>query len=520
VRPILHLLFALGILLGSYGALQPAATPATNYQADDLLAIKPHLREEIAANLPAGMTEYDISLEIPDGDPSREMVLTGHQRVTVTNTTNEPLTELPFRLYANGASPEHNTLQIDSVHHDQVSLEWELSALDTVATVALDKELAVGERITLEMEFSLILPVNDPSHYGILNYATENRTGVIAHWYPVLAGRDPVEGWMLKPTSVFGDPIFTDVGMYDVTISAPSSHQLITSGVEVERADSGDRQEVTYNAKPSRDFVIVMSDVMESASTTVDGTTITSWALPNHGVGRDAVLEWTANTLQVFNPLLGEYPWQELHAIEADVFNAAAVELPQMFIMGSSHYTDPDLTSPISYFEFTAAHETVHMWFYSLVGSNQYDDAFIDEGLTNYLSGDVYFREMYGDSVGDAAFHMFLYRPFERMVESNADVIVDFPTDNFPSAGAYASAVYTKAPHGFKAVHAAMGSDDFFAALTDYISRFSFRVATPADLEAAFQAQTDVQIREIWSHWFESREGDLDIHGVPPAWIG
>ena len=70
-----------------------------------------------------------------------------------------------------------------------------------------------------------------------------------------------------------------------------------------------------------------------------------------------------------------------------------------MFIMGSSYYTDPDLTSAISYFEFTVAHEAVHMWFYSLVGNNQYDDAFIDEGLTNYLSGDVYFRIMREDGV-------------------------------------------------------------------------------------------------------------------------
>ena len=241
--------------------------------------------------------------------------------------------------------------------------------------------------------------------------------------------------------------------------------------------------------------------------------------MPNHGVGGDAALEWTVNTLKAFNPLLGEYPWQQLQVLEADVFAAAAVELPQMFIMGSSYYTDPDLTSAISYFEFTVAHEAVHMWFYSLVGNNQYDDAFIDEGLTNYLSGDVYFREMYGDSVGDAAFQSFLYRPFERLIEANADVIVDFPTDNFPSASAYSSAVYTKAPHGFKAIHEAMGQDDFFAALSAYVEEFSFRVATPADLEAAFEAHTDISIRDIWGHWFERREGGLDIHGAAPIWI-
>lgn len=520
MQPVLHLILALGLLLGSLTSSTPQASPQTGYAAEDLLAIKPELRDQVAANLPAGMTEYDIELEIPDEDPSTEISLSGWQQVTVTNTTSEQLFQLPFRLYANGASIGHNALEIESVTSNGDDLTWELSELDTVAMITLGDVLPVGESVTLEMEFTLHLPVNDPSHYGILNHSTENRTSVMAHWYPVLAGRDPETGWMLKPASVYGDPIFTDAGMYEVTISAPAVQNLITSGVETGREESDGRQQVTYNAMPSRDFVIVMSDVMESTTAEIDGTTVTSWAMPNHGVGRDAVLEWTVNTLEVFNPLLGEYPWLELNAIEAPVYSAAAVELPQMFVMGSSYYTDPDLTSPISYFEFTVAHEAVHMWFYSLVGNNQYDDAFIDEGLTNYLSGSVYFREMYGDEIGDAAFQMFLYRPFERMIESNADVIVDFPTDNFPSASAYSSAVYTKAPHGFRAIHEAMGNEPFFAALSAYIEEFSFHVATPADLEGAFQRETDVDIREIWSHWFEKREGGLDIQGVRPVWIG
>ena len=107
-----------------------------------------------------------------------------------------------------------------------------------------------------------------------------------------------------------------------------------------------------------------------------------------------------------------------------------------------------------------------------------------------------------------------------RMVEQNADVIVDHPTDDFPNGNAYVSAVYTKAPLGFHALHMAMGDDVFFEALQEYVDTFRFRVATPADLEAILQAHTDADIREIWSHWFERREGGLDIRGAVPVWIG
>lgn len=518
MRFVFSLIFALSLLLPSVATATQTPMASSHYDSNELLAIKPDLRESVAANLPFGMTEYEIDIAIPDTNMTRGIEIEGSQRVNVTNTTEEALTALPFRLYANGAHHDRNALEITSVQIDETDIEWEMSVADSVAMVPVD-ELAVGESVVIDMEFTLTVPVDEASHYGLLNHSTNNDTTVLAHWYPVLAGRDPETGWMLKPASLFGDPIFTDAGMYEVTISAPSGRKIITSGVETNRENNSGFETIRYNAKPSRDFVIVMSDTLESVTTEMNGTDVTSWFLPQHEIGGEAVLEWAANSLEVFNPLLGEYPWMELHAIEAVVYNAAAVELPQMFIMGSSFYNASDLGRPVTYFEFTVAHEVVHMWFYSIVGNNQYDYAYIDEGLTNYLSGDIYFRKVYGESTGDGAHQTFLFRPFQRMIEGNADVIVDHPTDDFPTSNSYVNAVYSKAPMGFHAIHMAMGDDAFFTGLQTYVQDFAWRVATPADLEAALRAQTDVNIREIWSHWFERREGGLDIRGEVRQWI-
>lgn len=515
MRFLLSLFLTLNLLVPSLVTASQTSLADSTYNPDELVAIKPELRDSVAKNLPRGMTEYDIEIVLPTDDMAGGATIAGSQEVKVTNTTGEVLTGLPFRLYANGAHHERNVIDITSVRINGADIDWELSVADSVATIPVD-ELAPNEHITIDMEFTLDVPVDEASHYGILNHSTDNETTVLAHWYPVLAGWDPDTGWMLKPSSQYGDPIFTDAGMYDVSITAPADRTLITSGVETDRQRDGELETVQFSAKPSRDFVIVTSTALESTSTDVDGTTVTSWHLPQHEIGGESVLEWTANALNVFNPLLGEYPLQQLHAVEASVFNAAAVELPQMFIVGTSFYTASDIGRPVTYFEFTVAHEVVHMWFYSIAGNNQYDAAFIDEGLTNYLSGDIYFRETYGESTGDAAFETFLYRPFQRMIESNSDVIVDHPTDDFPTASAYSNAVYTKAPVGFNAIHAAMGDEAFYAALQSYVEEYAWRVATPADLEAAFQAHTDVDIREIWSHWFERREGDLDIRGDVP----
>lgn len=520
LRPVLLVVSILLVLLSPAAGMAQVSTPQAGYDPAELLAIKPELREDVAAALPAGMTEYSIDLTYLKNSSGEGFTISGRVTALVTNTTGEPLDELPFRLYANRPS-DPEMIVITAVQVDDTEVDWDLSVDNSVATVALGKTLAPDERTTITMEFTLQVPVDEPSHYGILNYSTANDTTVLVHWYPVLAGRDPLTGWMLKPVSIYGDPVFTNAAMYDVTITAPADSTFITSGVETNREERSDGwMEISYNAKPSRDFVIIESGALESTTTEHDGTTVTSWYMPNHAPAGEAVAQWTENSLAVFNPLLGEYPWAQLQAVEADVYNAAAVELPQLFIVGSSYYRTSDLSQVPGYFEFTVAHEAVHMWFYSLVGNNQYDDAFIDEGLTNYLSGDVYFREQYDERTGKVAHEVFLYRPFQRMVEQNADVIVDFPTDEFPNGGAYVSAVYTKAPLGFHALHMAMGDDAFFSALQEYVDTYRFRVATPADLEEILQAHTDADIREIWSHWFERREGGLDIRGAMPVWIG
>jgi aminopeptidase N len=219
-----------------------------------------------------------------------------------------------------------------------------------------------------------------------------------------------------------------------------------------------------------------------------------------------------AQSLSQFNGLLGAYPFAHLQGVEVDIPNAAGVEFPQLISLDSGYYRGQVNPAQPSHFEFTVVHEVVHQWFYNLVGNNQYQHAFIDEGLTNYLSARIYMDAQWPEEQADAVVARYLTRPFRTAVESNTDPIVDHPTDAFPTQGAYITAAYSKGPLGFGAIHEAMGDEAFFAALRAYVEAFRFRVATPDDLLAAFEAATDIAIEPIWSHWFRERNGALDIN--------
>jgi len=490
----------------------PSASPATGsaYDPEDLLAIKPALRQQVAASLPAGLTRYDIDVSFPDSEDN--LTLQGTQSIAYTNVTGEPLDAIPFRLYANSAAEDNDAVRIEEVTVDGQDAAVELTVDNSVATIPLPTTLAPGEQTLIQMDFTTRPDQDDPRHYGIFNHASETDTWSLAHWYPVVAGRDPVSGWMLEPTSIYGDPIFTDTGLYTVSITAPEGMHLITSGVEVAFDTADGLATTTFNAWPSRDFVIIADRDMEVVSQEVEGTTVNSWTEPGHQTTGDAALLWGGRALGQFNGLLGEYPYLQLQIVEVDIYNAAGVEFPQLISIDRGYYNGPVDVSRASHFEFTVAHEVVHQWFYNLVGNNQYNHAFIDESLTNYLSAQTYFAEFLGEDQASDMVERNLTRSFVNAVESNTDPIVDFPTDAFPTQQSYIVAAYSKGPLGFAAIHDAMGEDAFFTALRQYVADFSFRVATPADLLAAFEAASEVGITPIWTHWFEQRNGALDIN--------
>jgi len=242
----------------------------------------------------------------------------------------------------------------------------------------------------------------------------------------------------------------------------------------------------------------------------VEGTTVTSWYQPGREAAGDAAADWAAQALALFNELLGEYPYRQLQLVQVEIFGAAGVEFPQLIYIGSSYYDRAVNRGEPSSFEFTVAHEVVHQWFYGIVGNNQYAHAFIDEGLTNYLSSQVYFAHTQGPGSAARVVNAYLVGPFERDVRAGNDQIVDRPTDDFSQQG-YIMAAYSKAPLGFAAIHDAMGDEAFFGALRAYVHDFRFRVATPDDLCAAFDGASDADVREIWAHWFEGRNGEQDV---------
>ncbi|CAA9576239.1 MAG: hypothetical protein AVDCRST_MAG87-2894 [uncultured Thermomicrobiales bacterium] len=509
-----------GALLGALlfapfaGLAQTPPAPHRPVMPGILDAIQPDERDIVTDSVPPDLSTYTISAELmTDGASAAAPEIRGSLRLGWTNTTGETLDALPFRLYANGPDREHDAITIAGATVDGEPVEPTLTVDNSILTVPFAEPLERGEDSIVELSFVSVLPVDSSSHYGIFGFDSEEGSLAMAQWYPIVAGRDPDDGWMLDPPSENGDPVFSDTALYDVSVRIEERFELVTTGVEQRDPGAATDGRVTrrFLSGPVRDFTMVADDDLGLRTRDVEGITINSWFPTGQERVGDAVATYTAQALTIFEELLGPYPYTELDIVSVPLNGAAGVEFPQLIYIGQGYYDAGQTLQTPNALDFTVAHEVIHEWFYALVGNNQYDHAFIDEGLTNFLSAQVYFERQYDEAVAARVVDRYLVDPFDSTVRRGDDQIVDQPTDDFPTGNSYVYAAYVKAPLGFRAIQAEIGDTAFFAALRAYVSEFQFRVATPDDLLDAFEEASGEDLGELWRHWFEAAEGERDL---------
>lgn len=468
-------------------------------------AVLPDQRDRIYANTAGKLSRYRIEASVVPAESNGPALVSGTVQVRYVNETTRQLRHVFFRLYPNAPVYNEAAMTVSTMSVAGLAVQPELSLDDTVLRVPLPDQLAPGHAIDLDLAFSAVVPVRPTRTYGIFAVDPDSGTIALAHWFPLLAGYDEF-GWSLDPVSRNGDPIFSNTALFDVTFSTPEGWQVAATGTEVETVTMNGTTSRRLISGPVRDFTVVTSNRFKSVSQVVAGTTVTSFYLPEDEAGGEAVLTYAARALEIFNSFLPPYPYRQMVLAEVELYGAGGVEFPQMMMMGKALYGDDNRRNE-HYLEFVTAHEVAHQWFYALVGNNQHLDAYIDEGLVQYLSSDVYFSAEYGPDTGRRQYGLEVLMWYLGALQSRGDTIVDQPTDDFESAAAYSTAGYAKGAIGFAEIRRQIGDDAFFAALRQYATDYEFGIGTPPALLQAFEAASDQDVAATWEYWFEEENG-------------
>jgi hypothetical protein len=304
----------------------------------------------------------------------------------------------------------------------------------TVFSVELPAPVQAGGSIEVELTWTAQVP------------RLRRRSGwhgdflLMAHWFPKLGVYESGRGWNCHPF-YSNTEFFADYGTYDVTLDLPAAYagegtdlKVGASGVEIGPArKEGERVVKRFVAPSERDQRAAdrtgKAPLVHGFAWTADPDFAThgetfhfdDWAarypaeveLARRAFGPDADLrlrdvdvklllqperasqaarhiDATCAALFFYGLWYGEYPYERITVVDpAWGANAAGgMEYPTLFTCGTRLFTFPAMHSP----ESVTVHECGHQFWYGLVGNNEFEAAWLDEGLNSYTDSEVLWR--------------------------------------------------------------------------------------------------------------------------------
>ena len=404
-----------------------ATTPAGQRARADGPGDEPALSRSgfgLAPPSPAGATpdvlslrnaSYSIDVAL---DPSRR-TLSGRQVVTWRNVTAKPTGELRFHLYWNAWRNTRSTwlreralgATLEPLLRGRREHEWgwigvtavrllgvgakppiDLTGLKryiapddgnrddrTVLQVPLPAPVGPEETINVEIEWMAQIPRVFARTGGIGSYF------FLAQWFPKI-GVLEADGWNCRQFHAATE-FFADYGVYDVRMRVPAGWMLGATGREQSRHDNGDGT-VThrYVQADVHDFAWTTSPHYVERRARFDHARLPSVEMrlllqPEHVGQADRHFDATRAALRYYGEWFGPYPYGHVTVVDpAWQSGAGGMEYPTLFTCGTRWLAPRGVTQP----EGVTVHEAGHQFWYGLVGNDEFEDAWLDEGLNTF----------------------------------------------------------------------------------------------------------------------------------------
>ncbi len=211
----------------------------------------------------------------------------------------------------------------------------------------------------------------------------------IAQWFPKI-GVLQDEGWNCHQFHAATE-FFSDYGAYDVSLTVPRGWRVGATGIERDRQDHGDATTVAttthrYYQDDVHDFAWTTSpDVIERTArfehATLPPVEMRLLLQPEHADQADRHFEATRATLKYYGEWFGAYPYGHITIVDpAYQSGAGGMEYPTLFTAGTRWWIAPRVTTP----EGVTVHEAGHQYWYGIVGDNETEDAWMDEGFNTF----------------------------------------------------------------------------------------------------------------------------------------
>jgi hypothetical protein len=275
-----------------------------------------------------------------------------------------------------GAAETDLTAALKYIHPDDDNADDR-----TVMEVPAPAPVPPGATVRFKIDWTARIPYGDRGRSGwVHDYH------FIAQWFPKIGvlWKGAWNCHQFHPTTEF----FADYGVYDVKLTVPQGYVVGATGAQ--------QGEPAGNGDGSRTFHFVQEDVHDFAWTAsprfveargrfddagYPPVDIRVLLHPEHAFLGERHIEAVKVALRSYGAWGAPYPYKQITVVDpAWHSGSGGMEYPTLITAGTNVFAPPGLQSP----EGVTVHEAGHQFWYGLVGNNEFEEAWLDEGFNTY----------------------------------------------------------------------------------------------------------------------------------------
>jgi hypothetical protein len=507
--------------------------------------------------------EVDYTLHVTLNDKSNRLY--GDVSFVYTNHSPDDLKEMYIHVwpnaYKNGSSALAKQLEHEGdkalLSKDTTDLGW-MENLDfkingnkakwnfdpknpDIVILTFETPLKSGSALTVSTPFAVKIPSGEISRMGHIKQSYQ-----ITQWYPKPAVYD-AKGWHPIPYLNQGE-FYSEFGSFDVSITLPKNYIVGATGVlqnqeEIRYLDSiatatavnitelialpaGEiRDSFPVSSTESKTLRYIQNNVHDFAwfadkrfkvlkgevSLPISKRKVTSWALftPANALQWQHAIEYINDGTFYYSKWNGDYPYDAVTAVDGTISAGGGMEYPMVTVIGNSS-TKEEL-------EVVIVHEVGHNWFYGILGSNEREHGWMDEGM-NTANEMRYVQTKYPDNTrmsdmfAGGRLHMnnldhhdlgdIMYR---FMAVNGMDQPIETPSPLFSSAN-YGGIMYQKTGLVFQYLRGYLGDNLYDQCMQKYYETYKFKHPYPEDMQRIVEGVSGKKLDWLFKDLIQTTE--------------
>jgi len=437
-------------------------------------------------------------------------LLRGSETVTYTNNAPQSLSEIWFHVYGNAYENSRSALGKQqilasgnkfyyssaedkggyrklsfSINGRELTYAFHPEHRDIVK-LTLPEPLASGNTLNIDIQFDLRIP----SQFSRMGH--DGNSYQITQWFPKPAVFD-VNGWNTFPYLDQGE-FYYEYGRYDVRITLPAAYVVAATGTlqdsalrnkMLKLADS----EIWTDTQGLHTWHFVQDSVHDfawfcdkrfkarrSTCKLPSGKTIETWVMAANRKPGSQSIDELHEALMYYSRRVGEYAYHACTVVETALKSGGGMEYPM-------------ITNVQTLSREVIVHEVGHNWFQGMLGSQERQYPWMDEGINSYYERQCvrYYHPSAKKSNNLLDFNGAGSRDFAlSMLNTGEYLPPGLPAEAYGNIS-YGSIIYGHAQNLLRHLEEYLGRKLFDSCMKTYFQEWAWKHPLPGNMQAVFE---------------------------------